>query len=155
MAKKIHSVVLKELEIIENGGEYIEHYRNERKVPLFITNHSLRRARDFGIIETSMLSDLVALVQNTEGKKTQETTKAVLSDLSEEKMLNVIYVAYLGANPKATETIDDFVELYHGSYLETVQLYTDLITATVTGGDNNFASSLRKHTRKPKAGEKK
>lgn len=155
MAKKIHAVVLKEVEIIEIDGEFREVFRNEKKYPLYITNHALRRGRDLGLVESSLIADLLRLEKNTNGKKKEEAARSLLDDLSEEKMINLIYIAFIGANPKSEMSLDDFIEHYHGTYIETVTLYTEIISSTITNGDNNFAAGLRKSTSKPKSGTKK
>lgn len=155
MAKKIHTIELKELEFVEIDGEFREVYKNEKRYPLYITNHSLKRGRDLGLMESSMLADLLSLEKNTKGKKKEDAARSVIDDLTEEKMINVIYLAFLGANPQTEYSIDDFIERYHGTYIDTVTLYTEIISSTITGGENKFAAGLQKSTKKPSAKEKK
>lgn len=155
MAKKIHSVVLKDLNIVEIDGEFREVYENEKKVPLFLTNHALRRGRDLGLIESSMMQDLLAMEPLVKGKKEDQAARDIVNEIPEEKMLNVIYLAYLGANPKSEDTMDDFLQRYHEDTASTMELYFEIVKSSVVNEDNKFAKSLQNSTKKPSPKEKK
>jgi hypothetical protein len=155
LAKKIHSVTLKELEVIEIDGEFREVYKNEKRYPLFLTNHALRRGRDLGLIESSMMSDVLNMEKGFKGKQQEEAARETIADLSEEKMQNVIYLAFLGANPRTEYSIDTFLERYHNDYIETLTLYMEIISSSISSGDNKFSAGLKKATKKPSSKEKK
>ncbi|KAA0547575.1 hypothetical protein FZW96_12065 [Bacillus sp. BGMRC 2118] len=155
MGKKIHSVILKDSKIVELEGEFHQIFENENRYPLFITNHSLRRGRDLGLIESSLISDLVKLEPSIKSKNKDAASRSVIEELSEEKMLNVIYLAFLGANPKTELSIDQFVERYHGDYLETTSLYTEIISSVLPSQDSKFAKGLNESTKKTSSNEKK
>ncbi|UOE54918.1 hypothetical protein [Cytobacillus oceanisediminis] len=155
MVKKIHSVVLKDIQFVEIEGEFKEVVENEKKYPLFLSNHSLRRGRDLGIIDSSMIQDLLGLEKNVKGKEDDEAARSLLDDLSEEKMQNVIYLAFIGANPKSEYTLDDFLQRYHGDYTETLTLYMEILKSSIGDSNNKFAAGLRKSTKKPSSKEKK
>lgn len=155
MVKKIHSVVLKDIQFVEIEGEFKEVVENEKKYPLFLSNHSLRRGRDLGIIDSSLIQDLLGLEKNVKGKEDDEAARSLLDDLSEEKMQNVIYLAFIGANPRSEFTLDDFLQRYHGDYTETLTLYMEILKSSIGDSNNNFAAGLRKSTKKPSSKEKK
>lgn len=155
MGKKIHTITLRELEFVEIEGEYKEVYKNEKKYPLFLSNHSLRRGRDMGLVRSSMINDLLGMEKSVKGKEDDDAARDLINDLSEEKMHNVIYLAFLGANPRSEYTIDDFLQRYHLDYTETLNLYLEILKSSVDGGNNKFAAGLRKSTKKPSSKEKK
>lgn len=155
MAKKIHTVVLKELEFVEIEGEYQELYKNAKKYPLYLTNHALRRGRDLGLIESSMMSDVIEMEKGFKGKEQEAAAKDTIADLSEEKMQNVIYLAFLGANPRTEYSIHEFLERYHEDYVSTVKLYFEVLKSSISDGENKFATGLKKATKKPSSKEKK
>lgn len=155
MVKKIHSVVLKDIQFVEIEGEFKEVVENEKKYPLFLSNHSLRRGRDLGIIDSSLIQDLLGLEKNVKGKEDDEAARSLLDDLSEEKMQNVIYLAFIGANPRSEFTLDDFLQRYHGDYTKTLTLYMEILKSSIGDSNNKFAAGLRKSTKKPSSKEKK
>lgn len=62
--KKIETVTLKELEVVQNeNGEFEQRFVNEKKYPAAITNYSLHLGEKLGLIEGSQLTDLLKLAE--------------------------------------------------------------------------------------------
>ncbi|MBS4171944.1 hypothetical protein [Bacillus sp. FJAT-49736] len=153
--KKIHSIILKEIEFKETDDGFEEVVKNEKKYPVYLTNHALRRGRDQGIVDSSLLSDLLEIEKGFNGKKQEDAARAVINGLSEEKMLNVIYLAFLGANPNSEYTFDDFLLRYHGDYSEIMTLYINIVSSSISSNNNRFAKALQDSTKAPSSKEKK
>lgn len=153
MGKKIHSIELKEVEIVQVEGseEFVEIVKNQRKFPVFLTNFSLSRGRDLGILKTSLMSDLLMIKtkkDNSNGKNEEDFAADAIADIEESKMLDVIYLAFIGANPKSNMTKDEFLQQYHADYTEKLMLYFNIIAAAVSADPNAFAKGLEKSTAK-------
>jgi len=151
MAKKIYSIELKEVEIlpVEGSEEFVEVVKKQRKYPVFLTNFSLSRGRDMGILKTSLMSDLLLIknkTDNSNGKTEEDVATDVIADIEESKMLDVIYLAFVGANPKSNMTKDEFLQQYHADYTEKLMLYFNIIAAAVSADPNAFSKSLEKST---------
>ena len=151
MSKKIYSIELKEVEILQAEGseEFVEVVKNKRKYPVFLTNFSLSRGRDLGILKTSLMSDLLLIKNKTDnpnGKTEEDVAADAIADIEESKMLDVIYLAFIGANPKSDISKDDFLQQYHADYTEKVMLYFNIIAAAVSADPNAFSKGLEKST---------
>lgn len=102
---KIQQVRLKEFEVIEVDGEYEKRFINEQKYPAFLTNASIKRGFDLGLLESSLWEDLLkvmglqSLMKET-GDKEKDAEKAMqlMSAFDEQKLIAVVYLAVLGAN---------------------------------------------------------
>lgn len=161
MAKKIYSIELKEVEIVSPEGnteEFIEVVKNKRTYPVFLTNYALSKGYDMGILKSTLITDLVNIEKNMKKAATdskEEQAGAVLENLDEKKMLDVIYLSFVGANPKVTMTHDEFLQQYHATFTEKVKLYFNIISSAVEADPNAFAEGLKKSQAKPEKNEKK
>lgn len=154
--KKIEVITLKEREILETeDGEFVEAFKNEKKYPVFITNYALRKGYDMGLIKSTLIADLLKIHTEEDGATEKEQGQSALEMFNEEKVLNVIYLAFLGANRKTDLDIDEFTERYHASYTDSLDLYIKLIQGALGNSTNGFAKGLEKSTQKPSSQEKK
>jgi len=159
MGKKIYSIELKEVEIVStNDEEFIEIEKNKRVYPVFLTNYALSKGYDMGILKSTLITDLVNIERNM--KKTVEDSKeeqagAILENIDEKKMLDVIFLAFVGANPRVAISQDEFLQQYHATFTEKVKLYFNIIASAVEADPNAFAEGLKKSQAKPDKNEKK
>ncbi|WP_144461763.1 hypothetical protein [Siminovitchia fortis] len=144
---KVQKVTLKDIEIRKVDGEFEKVFINEKTYPAFLTNHSLKRGKELGYIETSVFNELAKLqhFQNVEEEQ-GEIDLSVLGDFDETKALQVIYLALTGANRKLELNFDEFLEKYHDSFEETMILYANLIADLVASDKNQFANGFKKST---------
>jgi hypothetical protein len=149
---KIEKVNLKESEIVEIDGEYKLLLRNERTIPCFLTNYSLKRGKEMGLLDGSLISDVIKLVPLTklQSRSIEDLDSDTFKDLDEVKMLSVVYVACLGANKDFALDFDEFVSQYHESFDTLVELYINLIAGLMQRDPNQFAKGLQKSTKKGK-----
>jgi hypothetical protein len=149
---KIEKVNLKESEIVEIDGEYKLLLRNERTIPCFLTNYSLKRGKEMGLLDGSLISDVIKLVPLTklQSRSIEDLDSDTFKDLDEVKMLSVVYVACLGANKDFALDFDEFVSQYHESFDTLVELYINLIAGLMQRDPNQFAKGLQKSTKKSK-----
>jgi hypothetical protein len=148
---RIEKVNLITIEIQEVDGEFVTQVTAEKTVPCMITNFALKRGKDLGLLKTSLISSLVKL-QGLEKAKGGEA--AVLDALDETEIQTVIYIGILGANKKIELTFEDFLDQYHYSFDETVELYTSLLKHYMPNDNNAFAKGLAKSTKAQKKGNK-
>lgn len=149
MAKKIHVIELKEVEIVQVEGteEFTEVVRNKRKYPVFLTNFALSRGYDTGILDSSLISELLKIKKSLNGSYTkEEQAESVVGHMDENKMMDVIYLAFVGANPKTDITKDDFLMQYHADFTEKMKLYFEIVSAVVNTNTNAFAKGLDQST---------
>lgn len=158
MVKKIHVIELKETEFVQVEGteDFTEVVRNKKKYPVYLTNYALSRGYDIGILKTSIIQDMLSIKNDLDDSKAAEdNAEALLNNIDENKMHDVIYLAFIGANPKENITKEEFLQQYHDSYTEKVQLYFNIITAAVDADPNAFAKGLENSMAKPNKDEKK
>lgn len=156
--KKIQSIELYNLKIVElENGEYAEVKENNKKFPLFITNKSLQYGRDKGFIESSLMEDLLKVLQSQQNPDMSEDDKniAALKSMNEDRAIKVIYLAYFGAAGSSAMSYEEFLDMYHLDFTETIQLYAELVASTFKESKNQFADGMVKSTATPKANEKK
>ncbi|MGM7637573.1 hypothetical protein [Bacillus sp. Hm123] len=158
MAKKIHVIELRETEFVQIEGteEFTEVTKRKQKYPVYLTNYALSRGHDLGILKTSLITDLLKIksgLNDLEEKKKQSgkenkeaEAEAVISNLDENKMMDVIYLAFLGANPNVSIDKYEFLKQYHAQYQDKVMLYFNIIATAVDADPNAFAKSLEKST---------
>lgn len=141
---KIEKITLSQQKLVEIEGEYDTVESEAEKVPCVITNRALKIAREQGEIRTSLITDLTRV---SEGE-----------DLEDERILQAIYVGYVGGqilmgNKMPKYSFDEFTERYNDSTTEKGILYSKLLTAEK---ENNFANGVEKNTKKTVGkGEKK
>lgn len=142
---KIQKLELKELEVIEVNGEYESRYINNKTYPVYLTNAALQKAYREGILQTSLIGELAKLIPYLESSNESE----VLAQMDETQMLSVIFLAFQAANKNIDISFDEFLEVYHLDFSETVQLFANLITDTVSK-TNNFAKGFVDSTKSEK-----
>lgn len=154
---KIQKVILKELEVIEVDGEFESRFINEQKYPAFLTNYAVKRGFDEGFIDSSLWEDLIKVrgLQSVvkEMKETdvdEEKGLQLMGAFDEQKLIAIIYLAVIGANKKLQLSFDDFLEKYHYSLPETIELYAMLFTDLVSSNPNQFANELQNAAKKNK-----
>lgn len=162
---KIQTVELKEMQIVEIEGEFQSSYGNVRKYPAFLTNASVKKGFDMGLLESSLFEDLLKLksletiISNQKKKQKDnsddmEDSAKTLAALNEQKLIAVVYLGVLGANKNLNMTFDEFLELYHYELPKTVEMYGKLIVGLVDKS-NNFANELGKQAKENKKKHKK
>lgn len=150
---KIETLKLKELETYEENGEFKSRYINEKKYPAYLTNAGMRRGRDLGLIEHGLmaevanLKDLMALESIQEGD--EMAALEALEIVDEDRMMTVIYLAFISANKDKEMSIEEFYELYHNDITQTLTLYVKLLTGAFSN-DNKFAAEFKKATKNDK-----
>lgn len=151
---KIHKLILKESEIREVDGEYEEVFFNEKTYPVYLSNYALKKGKEMGLIESSLFTDLIKIYRmrsaaDEEGNINPEAIDpSTLASLDETKAQKVIYLAFLGGSKKIKMTFDEFLELYHYTIVETLELYMELIVGLIDDNPNVFADGLKKSTAK-------
>lgn len=147
---KIFQVNLKDIEILldEETDEFKQFTKNEKKYPCFITNYSLKLGSDLGITKGSLVADILKF-KGLKSDNEEEQEKA-LQNFDQVEMQKVIYLGFLGANKNTEMNFDSFLEKFHYSFEETVDLYVDLITNLMSQDANKFAKGLKGSTKKGK-----
>lgn len=153
--KKIEVITLKEREFLETEEGYVEAFKNEKKYPVFLTNYALRKGYDLGLIKSTLIADLLKISTVEDGATEKEQGQSALETFDERKILNVIYLAFLGANRNSNLDVDDFTDRYHASYTDQLELYINLIKGAIENSTNSFAKGLEKSTQRPSSNEKK
>lgn len=151
--KKIEKVTLKEIEVREVNGEYETLYVNEKKYPAFLTNYALKKGRELGYIETSLFSELAKLqIVNDAKDENGNMGIEAMGAFDEDKVLRMIYLSLIGANPKLLNDLDyeEFISKYHDDLQESLELYGNLISNLVASDPNQFAKEFEKATNKNK-----
>lgn len=144
---KISKLTLKEMELREENGEFKKHFYNEKTYPVFLTNYALKKGKELGYIETSLFGELAKLaVLEKATKENGELDVSKASDFDEEKALQMIYLALMGANKGLELTYDEFLERYHDNLEDTLMLYGELIANLVSSDPNQFAGEFKKVT---------
>lgn len=156
MGKKIHVLELKQVEAVEVDGEFEQRFINVKKYPVYLTNAAMRRGRDLGLIENSLIAEFAKLgafqeLQGIElaGGSNDFDKLEKLSEIDDGPMINVIYLAFIGANKSVKMDFEEFMELYHLDFTETLTLYVSLISESFSN-DNNFAAGLIGSTKQDK-----
>jgi hypothetical protein len=144
----IQTITLKELNVYEEDGVFKEKYINEKKVPAMLTNYSLKIGKDTGLIEGSLLSDVIKLQQIQKIEENPKEAAEALSYLDETECLKVIYLACAGLKKEFEYSFDSFVAHYHEDTQTTLQTYGDLIKDLVQKDPNQFAKGLQDSTKK-------
>jgi hypothetical protein len=147
---KIEKVVLKESDIVEVDGQYKQIFKNQKAVPCFLTNYSLKRGKDLGILNGSLVADVMKLLPLTKLKSVDDIDPETMKDLDELEMMKVIYVGCIGANNNFEHDFDEFVSLYQESYEETLILYSSLVSSLIKKDPNQFAKGLKNSTKNNK-----
>lgn len=149
---KIQKVVLKEVEVIEVKGEFEKRFINEKAYPAFLTNASVKRGFEEGLIQSSLWEDLLAMkgLEQSLSDKNEENAVKSFSALNDQKLIAIIYLGVLGANKNLALTFDEFLEKYHEPMEKTVELYVNLLTSLISQDANQFAQSFNSAAKKNK-----
>ena len=149
---KVQKVTLKEFEIVEVDGEFEKRFINEKNYPAFLTNASVKRGFESGLIESSLWEDLLKIrgLQSVVEREDEESSLQIMNMFDEQKLIAVVFLGVLGANKNLDLTFDSFVEKYHYDLAETIELYANLITNLVSQDPNQFAKGLQQSTKNEK-----
>ncbi|RHW38700.1 hypothetical protein D1B33_07450 [Lysinibacillus yapensis] len=142
---KIQKLTLKELETVEVDGEFEARYVNAKAYPIFLTNSAVQKGYQLGYLTSSLISDLVKMLPYIQSGNEME----MIGQIDETKMIRTIYLAFSGANKKEDLSFEEFIELYHLDFTETVTLFANIIADTVSN-NNNFAKGLQQSTKNEK-----
>lgn len=160
---KIEKIKLYDLEIVEIDGEFREVKKNEKTIPLLLTNYSLLKGRELGILKTSTMEELANLVTAMgsvdgtldEEKYGQEVFIKMAEVIDDRKLLGILFLGALGANPNLEYTFEEFAKKYHGTLEEGMTLYANLLQ-NLAMTENSYKKEFEKLTSKKKVqGEKK
>lgn len=143
---KVHTITLKEVEVVKVNGEYETRFINEETYPAFLTNHALQKGKDIGLIESSIFSDLLKFQALSGVNKGENADLEALGKIDQSNMHKIIYLAFSGANPKEGLSYDGFLERFHDPLVESMQLYATLITDVINQDPNQFAAAFQKST---------
>lgn len=148
---KIHSVELKEINFIETNGKFEKVFTNIKKHPVFLTNAAVKKGYDTGLLESSLFEDLLKIkgLETLISQKDEKDSLELMNAFNEQKMIAVVYLGVVGANKNFECTFDEFLDLYHYPFVETVKLYANLITGLLAES-NDFAKALQKESKKNK-----
>ncbi|MBD5799995.1 hypothetical protein COM13_09145 [Bacillus pseudomycoides] len=147
---KLHEVETVQLE----NGQFQRVTKNQQTVPCYITNYAVKKGKDLGLLEESLLQSLFKLkgLVNVDPNKLDSIDGTALQGIDEVELQKIIYLGCVGANKNFPYDFDAFLERFHYSFDETVRLYAKLISGVTTGQQNGFAKGLNKST---KTGKKK
>lgn len=151
---KIEKVTLKESDVVEVDGEFRQIFKNERVIPCFLTNYSLKKGKDAGLINGSLVADITKLAPIAK-VSVDNLTGNELKDIDEIEMLKVIYIGCLGANKNFDLDFDGFVLQYHEKFETTMQLWANLISSVIQKDPNQFAKGFTKSTKRSNNNKKK
>jgi hypothetical protein len=147
--KKMVTVTLKEKEIKEIDGEFVETYVNEKRFPASITNYSMALGERLGLIESSQMTDLHEIQKIFEAAMNPGKHVDELSDgIQVTKYLKIIYLSVMGVNPELTLSFDEFTQLFHEDIPTTIDIFTDLVLGTMNLEENGFSKELQKNVKK-------
>lgn len=165
----IEKVNIYELDIVEIEGEFKKVQKNHEVLPCMLTNYSLYVGKRDGLLETSLTDELFKVIEVYESNPMRpedvgeedleqygiEMFKGMKDAVDEEKIIKIIYLGLIGANPKLKYSFEDFVLRFHADVEEKMMLYVNLIS-NLASRDNKFKREFEKHTsRKREKGEKK
>ncbi|MBJ7935309.1 MULTISPECIES: hypothetical protein [Bacillus] len=152
---KVQKITLKEVEFVEVEDEYEKRFINKQNYPAFLTNYALKKGQEEGLITSSIIADIVKF-QALDGLRNEDNKDlSALEQIDQTSIHKVIYMAFKGANPKEKLTFDDFLQKYHDSLAESMELYTKLVVDVISQDPNQFAAALKKSTNSGGNGEKK
>lgn len=152
MGIKIHSIELKDYEVLEvEGGSFEKRYINPKRHPAFLTHRSMAKGKHLGITNSSLLGELLKLnsLSGNDGKiKSKDITPEQAELLDNDKYLPVIYLGIIGASKSSEMTYDEFLDKYHGDTEQILNDYIALIEPYIQENPNKFKASLEESTKK-------
>ena len=147
----IQTIELIEKEVVEIDGEFKEIERDKKRVPCAITNHSLKKGKDMGLLEGSLIADLMKLEKINSKDKAEKMS--ALEKIDQVEMAKLIYLGCVGINKKFADnySFDEFLEHLHYDFGELMEIYYKLLQDIMPKDEkNNFAEGLKKSTKKEK-----
>ncbi|WP_088033538.1 hypothetical protein [Evansella clarkii] len=146
---KMEIVELKDMEVVEDNGEFKTVYKNEKKYPASITNYSLSLGESLGLLTSSQMTDLEGVQRVFEAALNPEKHREkAMEGLDINQYMKVIYLAVMGVNPNLQLSFDEFTSRYHATIPETLETYTNLVLGTLGVDENEFAKGLMQSTKK-------
>jgi len=138
---KIATVKLTDYEIVEIDGKFEKKLVSSVNVPAFLTNFSLNKAKNLGLIETDLIKDLVKMSGS--------------SNIPElDNIIPIVYTACLGANPKFMN-YEDFLSKFNYEITEMYELWAELLQTMFGDEKNKFVEGLMSgSSSKGKSGKK-
>ena len=146
---KVEIVKLKEVEVVNVDGYFKAIEKNHQTVPCFITNAAMQRGQSLGLIEQSLMQSLFKM-NNLANVNPNEIDSDALQGFNEIEMQKIIYLGCLGANKQFPYNFEEFIEIFHYSFEETMELYSKLISNITNGKTNKFAKGLAGSTKSSK-----
>ena len=106
----IQIVELKEIEFIETENGFEQRFINAKKYPAFLTNASIKKGYDSGLLESSLFEDLLKLkgleTLVNAANEDEETALEIMTAFDEQKLISLIYLGVIGANRKLEMSLD-------------------------------------------------
>lgn len=165
----IQKVTLCDIEIIERDGEFEATQINKRIVPAMLTNYAIEVGHRMGLLKGSLNADLFGvmaayvkhggslepLADGTYPDVPIEAIESISGLLDDSKVMAVIYIACIGANPRIDLTYDDFVKQYNVDPQERLQTYFNLISNLQASDKAAFAKEFKGKTSNSRDSKKK
>ena len=144
IADESTKITLKEVEFVEVEGEYEQRFINKQNYPHF-NELCFKKGQEEGLITSSIIADIVKF-QALDGLRNEGNKDlSALEQIDQTSIHKVIYMSFKGANPKEKLTFDDFLQKYHDSLAESMELYTKLVVDVISQDPNQFAAALKKY----------
>lgn len=150
-SKKIQVIELKDMRIVKEGEEYKQVFENKEILPCFLTNSAVKKGKDMGLLFSSLVADMMKL-QGFANIESDSIPPELFESVDETEMQKVIYLGILGANKSRELTFDQFLEKFHYTFEDVLEIYMDIMQSLISSDPNSFAKGLKKST---KTSEKK
>src|SRR5699024_11832552 len=109
----METIVLRDVEIVDNNGKFEKQYTNEQRFPASITNYSLYMGEKLGLLEGSQITDIEDVQKLFDQVLTENVTEEqMLKEIDLNRYLKIIYLSIIGTTPHLNLTYDDFVKRY-------------------------------------------
>lgn len=164
----IERIKLSDLIIVDIDGEFKEVRENEEVFPCLLTNFSLYVGKRDGLIKTSLTQeffevtevygdgvDIDDLTEEEGGKYYARKFKELSEKIDEEKVLKIIYLGLMGADPRFKYDFETFTLKFHDTLEDKLVIYMNILKGLVMK-DNNYKKEYERLTsKKREVGEKK
>lgn len=145
-SKKIQVIELKDMRIVKEGEEYKQVFENEEILPCFLTNSAVKKGKDMGLLFSSLVADMMKL-HGFANAEFDSLPPELLENLDETEMQKVIYLGILGANKSRELTFDQFLDKFHYTFEDVLEIYMDIMQSLISSDPNAFAKGLKKSTK--------
>lgn len=144
---KICKVELQYFDYIEKDGEYIREARQVKSLPCVLTNYALDYGEKHGLIESSMLDCLFDVLQAVSDVKDitkvrPDEAATIGRALDINKIVRIIYIGCIGANPDIDLTYDEFLRGYQYDAAKSTEIYSELMAGLYDTEANQFAQAF-------------